>query len=217
MSANTISMRHNFPAVAAKLDQVAGDIGNKAMVRALNTTIDQGKTQMARSISQEFRITVGKTKERLAVRKASAKSDALRFEAVLEASRRGQGRSMNLIAFVERQVTLAQARKRMKAGEGGTQTLRSGGSIQKALQIRFQVKRSGGAKVIPGAFIGNKGRTLFIRQGKDRTPIQALNTIDVPQMFNTKRINGAVRKVMLERFEANFNRELRGVLKGYVK
>lgn len=217
MSGNTISMRTNFPAVVAKLNQVADDIGNKAMVRALNTTIEQGKTQMARNISQEFRITVGKAKDRLAVYKASAKGGVLRFEATLEATRRGQGRSMNLIAFVENKTTLAQARKRMKAGEGGTQTLRNGGTIQKALQVRFQVKRSGGAKVITGAFIGNKGRTLFIREGKERKPIRALNTIDVPSMFNTKRINASVRKVMLERFEQNFNRELRVVMKGYVK
>jgi hypothetical protein len=217
MTSNKISMRTNFPAVVASLNKVADDIGNKAMVRALNTTIEQGKTQMARQISQEFRITVGKAKDRLAVHRASAKGGVLRFEATLEATRRGQGRSMNLIAFVENRTTLAQARKRMKAGEGGTQTLRSGGTIQKALQVRFQVKRSGGAKVIAGAFIGNKGRTLFIREGKERKPIRALNTIDVPNMFNAKRINAAVRKVMLDRFEQNFNRELRVVMKGYIK
>lgn len=203
MTSNKISMRTNFPAVAANLNKVADDIGNKAMVRALNTTIEQGKTQMARQISQEFRITVGKAKDRLAVHRASAKGGVLRFEATLEATRRGQGRSMNLIVFVENKTTLAQARKRAKQG---TQS-----------QVHFQVKRAGGKKIIPGAFIGNKGRTLFIREGKERKPIRALNTIDVPSMFNTKRINTVVRKVMLDRFEQNFNRELRVVMKGYIK
>jgi hypothetical protein len=197
MSANTISMRTNFPKVVAKLNQVADDVGNKAMVRALNTTIDQGKIQMARNISQEFRITVGKAKARLDVRKASAKGGALRFEAVLEATRRGTGRSMNIIAFV------GALPRRSKKG--------------KLSQIKFQIKRGGGKKMLPGAFIGNKDRTMFIRTGDARLPIKPLNTIDVPRMFNARRINGAVRKVMLERFETNFNRELRVVLKGYVK
>lgn len=213
---NVINMRTNFPSVAAALDRVAVDVGNKAMVRSLNTTIDQGKIAMARGISQEFRVSVATAKDRLWIVRAIAKGE-LRFEAKLEATRKGQGRSMNLIAFVEKSVTLAQARKRMKAGEGGTQTLRHGGQVQKALQVRFQVKRTGGQKVIPGAFIANDGRTVFIRAGKGRLPIKALNTIDVPQMFNTKRINSVVRAVMLQRFEANFKRELRAVLGGFAR
>ena len=124
---------------------------------------------------------------------------------------------MNIIAFVERSVTMAQARKRMRAGEGGTHTLKHGTKVRQALELRFQIKRGGGKKMIKGAFIGNKGRTVFIREGKERTPIRALSTIDVPQMFNAQRINAPVRKVMIERFPAAFKRELRSVLQGWVK
>lgn len=199
---NVISMRNNFPEVAAKLNRMAADVGNRAMVRALNATIVQGQTQMARQISKEFRITTSKARERLAVRKAVARGGALRFEAVLKATR-GKGRSMNLIAFVEKSVTLAAARRRAKSG-----TLN---------QLRFQIKRTGGQKMIKGAFIGNKGRTVFIRQGKSRLPIKPINTIDIPQMFNARRINSIVREVILQRFSANFRRELRAVLKGFAK
>lgn len=193
---NTISIRHNFPEVARKLSLLADNIGNKAMVRALNKTIDQGKTEMARGISKEFRISVRTAKERLSVTRASAKAGSLRFDATLEATKRGQGRSMNLIAF-----KTSDARSTRKG----------------MTQVKFQVKRSGGRKTITGAFVGNKGRTMFIRTGKERLPIQALNTIDVPQMFNTKRINQVVRQVMLSRFRTNFDRELRVVLQGWVK
>lgn len=196
MSGNTISIRHNFPEVARKLNLLADDIGNKALVRALNKTIDQGKTEMARGISKEFRISVGTAKERLAVTRASAKPGTLRFEAKLEATKRGQGRSMNLIAFMT----------------SGARQTRKG-----MTQVKFQVKRSGGRKTITGAFVGNKGRTMFIRTGKERLPIQALNTIDIPQMFNARRINDVVRQVMLTRFRSNFDRELRVVLQGWVK
>lgn len=192
---NTISIRHNFPDVARRLDQLPDQIANKALVRALNATVDQGKIEMARGINQEFRISVSEAKKRLDVKKATAKG-TLRFEAMLEATKRGQGRSMNMIAFVT-----SEARKTKKGMS----------------QVKFQIKRGGGRKSITGAFVGNKGRTLFIREGDGRLPIKALNTIDIPQMFNTKRINSVVRRVMLEKFSANFNRELRVVLQGYVK
>lgn len=205
-----ISVRHNFQKVVREMERAGKDAGERALVRALNVATDQGKTRMAQQISREFRISSGEVKSRLSAARARVKG-AYRFEAKLEASNRGKGRSMNLIAFVEQVVSLAQARKRRKAGEG--QAKRG----NRALELRFQIKRTGGKKVIPGAFIGNKGRTVFIREGKSRLPIKALNTIDVPQMFNTQRINKVVVDVILDRFEAQFRRELRAVMGGFAK
>lgn len=205
MSGNTISIRNNFPAVSAALDRVATDVGNKAMVRALNATVTQGKTAMARQISKEFRVTVGQAKDRLNISYAKAKG-GWRFEATLEATRPGglhgnDYRGMNLIHFVTKIPT------RNKKGQLG--------------QLQFQIKRAGGRKSIKGAFIATSrktgGRAVFVRQGKDRMPIETKTTIDVPQMFNTRRINSVIRTVMLQRFDANFRRELRAVLKGYAK
>ena len=200
----TISIRNNFPEIAAKLDRLALDVGNKAVVRALNTTIVQGRTQMARQISSEFRVSVGTAKERLKVYRASNRGGVMRFAATLEASNRGKGRSMNLIAFVTKGMVSKASSKRS-------------GRTDLAGQLQFQIKRGGGKKAIKGAFVGNQGRTVFIRTGKDRLPIKALNTIDIGQMFNTRRVNKVVRQVMLDKFPANFERELRSVLQGYVK
>lgn len=199
----TINIRNNFPKVAAKLNRLAEDVGHKAMVRALNTTVTQGKTEMARKISQEFRISVSAAKDRLAVRRASVRGGELRFQAFLEATRKGTGRSMNLIAFVNGMVSKASAKRQ--------------GNSALARQLQLQIKRGGGKKVIPGAFIGNKGRTLFIRTGKARLPIKALNTIDIPQMFMTKRIHGVVVDMLVRKFTANFDHELRAVLKGFAR
>ncbi|MFA6015884.1 MAG: phage tail protein [Gallionellaceae bacterium] len=204
MMNNTINIRNNFPKVAARLDRLAVDVGNRAMVRALNTTVTQGKTQMARKISQEYRMSVGKARDRLEVDRASTKGGALRFEATLKATRAGKGRSMNLIAFVTgSKVSKASAKRQANTALAG--------------QLQFQIKRGGGKKVITGAFIGNDGRTVFIRTGKGRLPIKALNTIDIPQMFNTRRINSVVREVMIKNFSANFNRELNVILKGFIR
>ncbi len=200
---STINIRNNFPEIAAKLDRLGAHIGTKAVVRALNTTIDQGKTQMARQISQEFRVSVGNAKQRLKVYKASARG-TYRFVATLEATKKGKGRSMNLIAFVTRgKVSKASAKR--------------SGRNDLAGQLQFQIKRGGGKKSIKGAFVGNQGRTVFIRTGKDRLPIKALNTIDIPQMFNTRRVNKVVKQVMLDKFPANFQRELRAVLGGFAR
>ncbi|MDP1925754.1 MAG: phage tail protein [Thiobacillus sp.] len=200
----TISIRNNFPEVAAALDKLSRDIGDRAVVRALNTTIAQGKTEMARAISKEFRVSVGTAKERLKVFKASSRGGETRFIAQLEATKRGKGRSMNMIAFVTRgKVSKASAKRNGRTDLAG--------------QLQFQIKRGGGKKAIKGAFIGNAGRTVFIRTGKDRLPIKALNTIDIPQMFNTRRVNNVVKRVMIDKFPANFQRELRSVLKGYAK
>jgi hypothetical protein len=197
----TINIRHNFPEVAARLDSLAKSVGDKAVVRALNTTVSQGLTAMARAISKEYRVTVAQAKERLDIRRATAKGGGLRLEAALLATRRGKGRGMNLIHFVTR---IPQRTKRGKLA-----------------QLKLQIKRAGGAKTINGAFVATNrktgGRAVFIREGRARMPIKALTTIDIPQMFNTKRINGAIRTVMLERFDINFKRELRSVLKGYAK
>lgn len=195
---------------------IRADVRDKALVRALNATVTQAKPAMAREITGTYRVRSSDVKERLTVSRAKAENGKWRFEASLAASTARKGRSMNLIAFVARTVTLAQARKRMKAGEGGVQTLRRGGKVQKALELEFQIKRTGGKKRVPGAFVANKGRTVFIRQGKRRLPIEPKNTIDVPQMFNAKRINSVVRDVMQQRFDINLKRELRSVLKGYV-
>lgn len=200
---STISIRNNFPAIARQLDALSADIANKAMVRALNKTVDQGKTEMARKISSEYRIGVGDAKRRLSVSRASAKG-ALRFAATLMATSKGKGRSMNLIAFVTKgKVSKASAKRQGKASLAG--------------QLQFQIKRTGGKKVISGAFIGNKGRTVFIRQGKDRMPIESINTIDVPRMFNARRINSVVRQIILDKFKSNFDRELRVVIEGWAR
>lgn len=211
-----LQMRTNFDQVIREWQKIPDDLANKALARALNTTVEQGRLEMAREISQTYRLTVAQVKERLVIRKAYARG-TLRLQAMLEATRRGQGRSMNLIAFVEKSITLAQAKKRQKAGEGGSYALRNGSTVQKALELRFQIKRSGGQKMIKGAFIGNNGRTVFEREGKARLPIRALNTIDVPQMFNARRINQVVVKVMRDRFDTNLRREIGAVLRGYFK
>ena len=73
-------------------------------------------------------------------------------------------------------------------------------------KLRVKVKR-GSTKPLPGAFIGNKGRTVFRRVGKKRLPIEPVQTIDVAQMFNTRRINEVVLATINARLPEIFERE----------
>jgi len=196
-----INIRNNFPQVAKAMERLGGQVADKVMVRSLNAAAEQGKTAMARTIAKEFRVTIGQVKDRLLVKRARSNGREVKFQAILQAGRKTKGRGMNLIHFV---TTIPKRTKKGKLG-----------------QVKFQVKRTGGRKTIPGMFVVTNrrtgGRAVFLRTGKDRMPIKTVTSIDVPQMFNTRRINSVVREVMLKRFDANFKRELRAVMKGYVK
>ncbi|MEW6612694.1 MAG: phage tail protein [Pseudomonadota bacterium] len=192
-----IDIRHNIREQAAQLAKLGRELQDKAVAMALNKTADKGKTEMTRAITSEFNIKASDVRPQLNVRKASAKG--INLVALLQAfASKRKGRSLNLIRFLERKVTLAEARRREKRG-----TLN---------QLGFQIKKRGGVKQIKGAFIGNKGRTVFIREGKERTPIKSLQTIDVPQMFNTRRINERVVRRIQKEFPVEFARAVQLLL-----
>jgi hypothetical protein len=185
-----LSIATNFPDVQRSLRVLEEDIRSKATASALNKTVDQAKVQMQRQIASEYAVSVGYVRERLRVRRAFA-AGQLVLSAELTAGDKRR-RSANIIAFMENKVTLADARRRAKDG-----TLRV---------LRVKVKR-GGSKQLPGAFIANKGRTVFKRDGDKRLPISPVQTIDVGQMFNTTRINQAVLRYVQANLPRIFERE----------
>lgn len=187
-----INLTHNFPEITKQLNELHADVAAKAMASAMNKTVAQAKTAMSSEIRNVFNISAAKVGEALTVNKASAAGGTLRLEASLESPSK-RGRSLNLINFMEKKVTLAQAKKRTKAG-----TLN---------QLHVQIKKAGGKKALRTAFIGNKGRTIFVRTGKERLPIKALQTIDVAGMFNTKRINAKVLEMIETKFPKVFENE----------
>lgn len=163
--------------VQRQLEQLARSVQDRAIAAALNKTADKAKAEMRRQITSEFAIKASEVGSQIRVTRASAKGGML--IAVIEAFPRRRGHA-------SRNVALFRARQ-----------TRNG--------VTVQIKRSGGRKLIPGAFIGNGGRTVFERvsgttmssRSKSKGPlhrqqIKAVETIDVPQMFNTRRINAKV-------------------------
>ncbi len=189
-----LTIKTDFKDVQRRLDSMQAEVRTKATVSAVNRTIEQARTQMIREIRSEYAVTAGYVRERLFIRRASFKEGAFRIEASLS----GQGknrkaRSANLIAFGAREVLKG---------------------------VSVKVKRAGSRKVITGAFIANKGRTVFVRVpgttmasrskyagSKHAEQIKPVQTIDVPSMFNQRRINAAVVAAIKERFPTIFERE----------
>lgn len=175
-----LTINTNFPQVQRALDNLREEVAAKAAARAVNATIAQAKTEMSRQIRQEYVVDARFVRERLRIKRATFFKGVLAIEAVLSADEKP--RSANLIRFVAR---------RTKAG------------------VSVKIKRAGARKVVRGAFIGNKGRTVFRRITDKRLPIKAISTVDVAQMFNAKRINARVVTSIRENFARLFESEAR--------
>lgn len=161
--------------VDRQLARLRGAELQKALYMALNKTGAKAQTQADRMIRERFNISRDQVRGSFVFTRA--KQGTTGAEAVLRifGSPTKVGRSMNMVRFLERSVTLAEARKRVKQG---TQN-----------KLRFKIlRRGGGLKTIDGAFLGNKGRTVFERTGAARRPIEPVQVIGVSQMFNTRTI-----------------------------
>lgn len=190
----TLTISADFKDVQRRLDGLQREVREQALVRAVNRTTEQARTDMSREIRSEFVMSAERVRDQLRVVRAGFKQGRAVIEARLVGGR-AKGRSLNLIRFVERRATLADGKRR---GKAGTQA-----------RVFVQIKRKGGKKALgPAAFIGNQGRTVFERVGPKRLPIKAKTTIDVAQMFNTKRINAAVVRKLRDKFPAIVEREV---------
>lgn len=176
-----ISIKTSLAEVQKRMDELQSNVRTKATVSAVNKTMEQARTQMVREITSEYALKAGYVRDRLRIRRASFKQGAFSVEASL-AGGDGKRRSANVMAFGARQV-------------------RKGVSVK--------IKKAGGRQIITGAFIANQGRTVFQRVGSKRLPIKPVRTIDVPSMFNQKRINSAVVAAITDKFPAIFEREAR--------
>jgi hypothetical protein len=181
-----LAVTYDTKAAKDMLERLPEELRDKAARQAANKTADKAKTEMKRQIVAVYNLKSADVGGALAVRAASAKAggtmSASLYPTTLSGSRKG--RAMNVVRFLEQKTTLGEAKKRGKAG-----TLSD---------LFFQFKMSGGKKTIKptGAksapFLGNKGRTVFRRTGPGRLPIEPVQVIDLPQMFNTRALNESV-------------------------
>lgn len=176
-------------AVRGNLRRLQSDLRDKALAMAINKTAAKAQTEITRAVTQEFAISRDEVRNSMYLRPATTKRQ-YEVEAVIQifGSAKRKGRSLNVSHFLEKSITLAEARRRNKRGALYAQG--KGGRLFPILGFKF--KRGGAVKHIEGAFIGNKGRTVFVRVGKGRLPIMPVQMIGVSQMFTTEKIKQRV-------------------------
>lgn len=191
-----ISIKNSFPELIKELKKMPDKIQEQIIKPALKDAANVGKTQLIRSIGQNYNLSRPEISSTFKVKVEPSKSSILnggiKWRASISSTTRRP--SLNMIRFVERKVSLAQGRKRKKSG---TQN-----------QLHVKIKRTGGVKPMGNrVFIGNKGRTVFKRikgqymaSRKGRTKhsekIKAVSTINIPAMMKARRImEPAVEKI----------------------
>jgi len=194
-----INIRTDFKEIEKKLDSLSADLQMKVIPAALNKVAAKANTEMTRAIGSEFNLKASEIRGSLKLRRAERKLEKW-FETLEPVSTSRRGGSLNMIRFLEKKVSLTEARRRKK---NGTQN-----------QLQFQVLKQGGKKTITGAFIANNGRTVFVRTGKDRLPIRAVQTIGIGQMFNTKRVQSRVIERINRELPVEIERAITAALNG---
>lgn len=170
--------------VKRMLDRLPQEMRDKAIAPAINKVAEKARAEINRAIPQEFAVKASEVRSSIEIRKA--RSDKLEAVISIFGSSRKLGRSLNMIHFLAAVQAAGQAFK----VRGKKLTKADRAAIQQ--QLGFLIKKGGGIKKIEGAFLGNKGRTVFMREGKGRLPIKPVQVIGFSQMFNTKRISSRV-------------------------
>jgi hypothetical protein len=190
--------------VQRKLDGMRRDMRAKVLQPAINKVAEKARAEINRAIPEEFNVKASEVRNAIDLRRARSGS----LEAVLTifGSKTKRGRSLNLIHFLAAVQAAGRAIK-VRGAKGKKSEL---AALQK--QLGFLIKKGGGLKKIQGAFVGNKGRTIFIREGRERLPIKPLQVIGFSQMFNSKRINQRVMDKVRQELPVEVDRAIKLLL-----
>lgn len=156
----------------------------KVIGPAINKVAEKARAEIARAIPETYAVKPAEV--RSSIRLSKARSGSLQATIEIFGSARKVGRSLNLIHFL----AAAQIAGKAVKVRGARANKKQLAALQN--QLGFLIKRGGGLKTIPGAFVGNKGRTIFIRTGKARLPIEPVQVIGFSQMFASNRIRDRI-------------------------
>lgn len=197
-----IEIKTDFKAAYELLKRLPNTLRDQVMAASLNRTMEQGRTQAIRAITSEYNIKASAVRARLSISYARRASGAFNMTARLSGGN-GRNRAANVISFDARQVA------------GG---------------VSVKIKKSAGRKIIKGAFIGNKGRTVFERASgttmasrgrysgtKHAEAVKPVQTVGVPQMFTSRKVNKAIEQALLSNFPKVFKQQVSFYLGKYLK
>lgn len=186
------------------LARVQRDLRPKVIQPALNKMADKVKADLARAIPDEFNVKAAEVRSAVDIRRA--RSGSLEAVVTIFGSSSKRGRSMNLIHFLAAVQATGRAIK-VRGAKGKKSEL---AALQK--QLGFLIKKGGGLKKIDGAFIGNKGRTIFQRVGRERLPIKPVQVIGFAQMFKSRKIERRILDTIAREMPIEIDRAIKMVL-----
>jgi hypothetical protein len=186
------------------LDGLRRDLRPKVIQPALNKVAAKVKAELARAIPEEYNVKAGEVRSAVDIR--TARSGNLEAVISIFGSGSKRGRSMNMIRFLAAFQAAGQAIK-LRGAKGKKSEL---AALQK--QLGFLIKKGGGLKKIEGAFVGNKGRTIFMREGKGRLPIKPVQVIGFAQMFKSRKIERRILDKIAADLPVEIDRALQMVL-----
>jgi hypothetical protein len=187
-------------AVQRELARIGDELKRgRATAMAVNKVADKARAEINRQIAERYTIKASEVRSSVNLRRASPTAGKLQAVISIFGSPSRKGRSMNMIRFLAAYQAAGRAH-RTRGGKAGKKALAALGQ-----QLGFQVLRGGGLKQIPGAFVGNSGRTVFRRVGKERLPIEPVQVIGVSQMFSSR----AIRNRVMEKIASDLPVEMR--------
>lgn len=190
--------------VKKRLSSIAAELREKAIVPAINKTAAKARTEINRAITQEYYVKATEVRSAIDLRGANRSNLAATISIFGSKSRRG--RSANMIHFL----AVMQAAGIAIKSRGAKVTRKQAKQVGK--QLGLLIRRGSGVKQIQGAFIGNKGRTVFMREGKGRLPIKPVQVIGFSQMFNSNRIRERVLRKIDQEFPIEMDRAIKMIL-----
>jgi hypothetical protein len=191
-----VDIRHNIKSAAAQLAGLSKGMADTAIVRALNKTAQQGKTETVRAIKERYKIGTRVMSKSISIQRAGRN--------VLQARIRVEGRPLPMMAFNPRRtprgVSVSISGRRFVVPHAFIATMKSG---------HQGVFARGGYKVTVQGTGENFGAFSF---GKQRFPIGELFTFSLPQGFNNKAVQKRVQKRINEQFPKVLAQEINYLL-----
>lgn len=195
------------------LNGLKASLKDKIAARAINRIADQVKTKATNEIYNEFNLPRAKILQRIKIRKAFARANVIQAEiSVPEAG--GKYRALHL--------TDLRGTKdlRYSSGRIGGQTLRMArrdrkGKVTTKGGVQYTMLKSKGKQTLPNAFIApgkNSGKMIVFQRenlNDPRSKLKAVYRIDVPQMFNTKRLKADLTRLIREKLPGEIERLMR--------
>lgn len=175
-------------AVKRELKRIGDDVGRgQAAAAAINKVAGKAQVEIRRAVTERYALPADLVRGSLSVHKAGTLGRG-NIGAVIDVfgSPTKRGRSMNMIRFLAALQAAGRAHQTRGKKVAAKQLTALG------QQLGFRIMKGGALKTITGAFIANKGRTVFQRTGAGRLPIEPVQVIGVSQMFNSKWIRSRV-------------------------